>query len=131
MKNIIKTFLSRVYFIIFGTCSEYNVVEIDQNEKDLTTMTVQSVNGFKILFHCKKKNYMIKNHHKWIPNYIFATYQVYGECNESCPEKLHKVLKKVVYFPKLSVIFLNEYKLRHFLIKSYIDLLNNELLKSS
>ena len=130
MRYFIKTFISKIYFIIFGTYRDYNVVEIDHNEKDLTTMTVQSVNGFKILFHCKKKNYIIKNHHKWIPDYEFATYQIYGECSDTCPDKLRGVLKKAVYFPRLSFIFLNEDKIRQFLIKSYIDLLNNELLEN-
>lgn len=126
MAVIIK-FLSIVYYFLFGTYKNHSVREVTYIDSDLSTMVARTVKGVEIHFYCKKKNYLIVNHHKLVPNYAFSVYQLYSANNDLATDKLKDSLKKVVFFPRLFPIFMKESRRREFFIEAYIDLLNADL----
>lgn len=124
---LIIRFLSIIYYVLFGTYKDHTVKELEHKESDLTEMVVKTIKGVQIIFYCKKKNYLILNNHRWIPNYEFSIYQLYSENNDIATDELKSTLKKVVFFPRLFPIFVKEQNRRKYLIEAYIDLLNADL----
>lgn len=126
MKRLKKIF-GILYHTFFGVYKEHTVVEITEEDFNLSSIFIKTIHGDKITLNCKKLNYVIENHSKWIPNYYFYNYEISGTCIGQHSEKLKNALTRVVYFPPIGKVFSTEYNRRKFLIEAYIDLLNSDL----
>lgn len=124
----IKRVVSIIFHYLFGSYEYSSVERLPTSSEDTTTLHVESMNGVKIRFYCKKTNFVIKNEHPYIPDYKYSVYTLSGECADgNCPIKLVNVLKNQAHFPTLRPMFVTEETRRKFLIETYISFLNSEL----
>lgn len=124
----IKRIVSIIFHYLFGSYEYSSVERLPTSSEDTTTLHVESMNGVKIRFYCKKTNFVIKNEHPYIPDYKYSVYTLSGECADgNCPIKLVNVLKNQAHFPTLRPMFVTEETRRKFLIETYISFLNSEL----
>lgn len=124
----VKRIVSILFHYFFGAYENSSVERLPFSSEDTTTLHIQTLNGVKIRFYCKKTNFVIKNEHPFIPDYKYSVYTLSGECAEgNCPVKLVNVLENQAHFPTLRPIFISEETRRKFLIETYISFLNSEL----
>lgn len=129
MMKILKKLFGALYHTLFGVYKYHTVVEVVQDEFNLSTVFVKTINGTSITLNCKKFNYVIENHSVWVPDYSFINYEISGTCEGDTSDKLREALARVVYFPPIGKVFASEHGRRKFLIEAYIDLLTSDLEK--